>query len=120
MDWRKTAAQLKIDEGFRGKAYLDSVGVLTIGYGRNLEAIPLSPDEAEYLFANDLRRAHEYCLKIPVFQYLNDVRQEVLVNMMYNMGPGTLGTFKNFLAALAERSINVIIIRIKRNPNSAS
>ncbi len=101
MNWTKEAERIKLDEGYRGRVYADTVGIKTIGYGRNLEGVGVSKDEAEVLFHNDLRRAFNACKRlIPVFPYLDDDRQGVLVNMAYNLGGASLGTFKDFLAAL--------------------
>ena len=104
MNWLRTAEQIKLDEGCELKMYPDSVGIQTIGYGRNLEANGITKEESEYLFATDLRRAY-FCARrlFPVFEYLDDARQGVLVNMAFNMGYGTLSTFKNFRAALEKR-----------------
>ncbi len=101
MNWSKEAEQIKSDEGFETRAYADTVGVLTIGYGRNLQAVGVSREEAEVLLGNDLRRAFQGCRRlIPRFPYLDDDRQGVLLNMCFNLGSASLGTFKNFLAAL--------------------
>ena len=40
---------LKRDEGFRSHPYRDTVGKLTIGYGRNLDDVGISEREAEQL-----------------------------------------------------------------------
>lgn len=93
-------AALKNDEGFRGRPYKDTVGKTSLGYGRNLDANPLTPDEADYLFQNDLKRAAQGLDNaLPWWRTLNDVRQGVLLNMTFNMGiQGVLG-FRNMLAA---------------------
>ena len=89
------------DEGFRGVVYEDTEGVPTIGYGRNLRSVGVSPDEAEFLFENDLRAAYNAARKlIPAFPYLDDERQGVLVNMMFNLGAARLATFRKMLAAI--------------------
>lgn len=104
MNWKDTAKQIEADEGIRFHAYRDTEGVITIGVGRNLESVGISEDEARYMFQNDLRRAHGECQRrIPIFPYLDDDRQGVLVNMMFNLGPSRLATFKKFLAALDKR-----------------
>jgi lysozyme len=46
-------------EGIRNKPYEDSVGVLTIGVGRNLDDVGLSHDEIYYLLKNDIRRCEK-------------------------------------------------------------
>ena len=44
-------------EGLRLFPYADTVGKLTIGFGRNLTDIGISRDEADALLTNDLDRA---------------------------------------------------------------
>lgn len=94
-------SRLSIDEGNKAKPYTDTVGKLTIGVGRNLTDRGLSPDEVNYLLANDIVIATSDAKKlVPVFDSLDDVRQEVLVNMSFNLGIDRLRGFKRFLAAV--------------------
>lgn len=83
--------------------YKDSVGKLTLGYGRNLDDNGISETEARYLLATDIqlviKQLHD---KFPWFGALDDVRQEVLLNMAFNMGIKTLLEFKNTLKCVAE------------------
>ena len=46
-------------EGLRLKPYKDSVGKLTIGYGRNLDDVGISQEEAEILFSADVAQARK-------------------------------------------------------------
>ena len=43
-------------EGYQKKAYEDSVGVVSIGVGRNLDDLGLSDEEIMYLLNNDIIR----------------------------------------------------------------
>lgn len=90
------------DEGLKLKPYRDSVGVLTIGVGRNLESVGLSLSEVYYLLDNDLDHALRDCAErfTPWFQTLDPVRQGVLVQMAFNLGIGGLMQFRNTLAAV--------------------
>ena len=91
-------------EGLRLKPYLDTVGKLTIGYGRNLDDVGISKLEAEVLLDHDIASAEIECRKTFVwFPDLNDARQRVLVDMAFNMGLTKLLTFRRMLAAVAER-----------------
>jgi len=86
---------LKAEEGLRLTVYDDSVGVPTIGHGRNLQDPGISEAEADLLFENDLAGAIARASKLFVgFAELSDVRQEVLVNMAFNLG-GRLARFTN-------------------------
>jgi lysozyme len=93
--------QLKRDEGLRLTPYRDTVGKLTVGYGRNLDAEGISPDEAEYMLHNDLI-AHTQALEkaLPWVTTLPPVIHDVLVNMAFNMGVPGLLEFKQTLAKI--------------------
>jgi lysozyme len=93
--------QLIRQEGLRRKPYKDSVGKLTIGIGRNLDDVGLSNDECMYLLSNDIQRAYNALIEaLPWVKDLDEVRQEVLANMCFNMGIGSLVGFKNTLAMI--------------------
>lgn len=85
--------QIKRDEGLRLSPYKDSVGKLTIGYGRCLDTRGITKDEAEYMLANDLHSVQiELTARLPWITDLNEARQAVLFSMAFNMGiPGLLG-----------------------------
>lgn len=93
--------QIKRDENLRLKPYPDSVGKLTVGYGRNLEDDGISVQEAEYLLKDDLATAisnvNQY---IPWSRALDEVRFGVLVNMTFNMGIEKVLGFKNTLVSV--------------------
>lgn len=94
--------QLRQQEGLRLKPYRDPLGVLTIGYGRNLDAVGISKEEAEILFQNDVDAAYQDCKRtFPWFQDLDDVRQDVIINMVFNMGLNKVLGFKRMLTAMA-------------------
>jgi lysozyme len=90
--------QIKRDEGLRLTPYKDSVGVLTIGYGTNLDE-GIDRGEAEYLLANRLNNKKLELLRaLPWVADLDEPRQAVLFNMAYNLGVPGLLKFKNTLA----------------------
>lgn len=97
-------ADLRRDEGFKRSAYQDTLGIWTIGVGRMIDARHnggISPEESDFLLANDLKR-FEAGLdeKLPWWRTLSDERQDVLLNMAFNMGVDGLLTFKNTLAMI--------------------
>lgn len=101
MNLKRLQSQLSIDEGNKSSPYTDTVGKLTIGVGRNLTDRGLSADEVNYLLSNDIHIATQDAKKlVPGFDKLDDVRQEVLVNMAFNLGIARLSGFKKFLAAV--------------------
>ncbi len=91
---------LKRDEGWRNGPYKDSLGVLTIGVGRNLQAHGLSDDEVTLLLDNDITMTERDLDKhIPWWREMSKERQRVLLNMCFNMGWTGLSGFHKFLAA---------------------
>ena len=90
--------QLKRDEGLRLKPYRDSVGKLTLGYGRNLDDEGITQAEAEYLLNNDVIDAASHLHSfLPWTDSLDEVRRGVLINMAFNMGIYSLLKFKSTL-----------------------
>lgn len=102
--------QLYADEDVRYFPYDDATGQpfkqgqtlrgkLTVGVGRNLTDRPLTADEVNYLLDNDVNIATiELDRALPWWRQLSDARQEVLLNMSFNLGIAKLLTFKNTLA----------------------
>ena len=101
IDGERLIQQLTIDEGLRLRPYNCSSGKLTIGIGRNIEDIGITEEEAKYLLSNDLTRTYlELKANFDWFDYLNSYRQEVLMNMCFNLGISRLKTFRLMLAAV--------------------
>lgn len=93
--------QLIRDEGSRRFAYVDTVGKITVGVGRNLSDVGLSSDEIAYLLANDVAKVKDQLQQFDWYQGLDDVRQGAIQNMAFNMGIGGLLHFPHMLSALA-------------------
>lgn len=97
--------QLKRDEGLRLTPYKDSVGKLTIGYGRNLDDVGISTEEANVLLLNDIERAtNDLSKHLPWIASMDPARQGVLLNMAFNMGIAGLLGFRKFLAYVQDMS----------------
>ena len=95
---------LKRHEGFRAKPYTDTVGKLSIGYGRNLSDVGVSEEEALFLLLNDVTTAeHELYKSYKWTVLLDEPRRDVLINMMFNLGATKFGEFTRMLAALEAR-----------------
>lgn len=93
-------SQLRYDEGFSGTAYRDTAGILTVGYGRNLDIRGITRDEAEFLLENDATRvAAEVEERIPWVYQMDGVRKLVILNMAFNLGIGGLLKFQKMLSA---------------------
>ena len=100
----KGIEQIKRHEGLVLHAYEDSLGYLTIGYGRLIDRAKhggISEAEAEYLLQNDvsivLSALHR---NIIFFDSLCVPRQAVLVNMAFQMGIAGLLKFKKTLTLI--------------------
>lgn len=104
MNRERLEKQLRRQESYRKHPYRDSEGVLTVAYGRNLDANGVSRLEARLMLRNDIETAQEECItRFNFFKDLNGTRQEVLVNMMYNLGWPRLKRFVKMIAALEEK-----------------
>lgn len=92
---------IKRQEGVRLRAYKDTRGVMTIGFGRNLE-VGISLAEAEYLLANDLERAERDAAAVvgPIFHGLAPARKRALECMAFQMGRAGLATFHMMIDAV--------------------
>lgn len=99
----KLSDQLRIHEGVRKHVYLCSAGYETIGVGRNIadSGLGLSDDEIDYLLENDIKRCRKELETYSWFSDLDEVRQDALINMCFNLGLSRLANFKNALSSMA-------------------
>ena len=95
--------RIRLHEGKRNRPYQDSLGVWTVGIGRNLQSVPFSDDEIDLMFENDLRRAVDGAETFGVYHSLDEVRRGVLIEMVFQMGVLGVSKFRKFLSA-AQRS----------------
>ncbi len=106
--------QLKIDEGVVYEVYLDHLGYPTCGvghlilesdyeHGKEVGTV-ISVERAYELFQNDLQTAIGECQVLygADWQEFPESVQEILVNMLFNMGRPRLSQFKKMNAALVE------------------
>jgi lysozyme len=94
---------LRRHEGVKNTLYKCTSDKWTIGVGRNLEDVGLSEEEIDFLLLNDIVRTKELMDDyIPWHSDLDEVRQEALINFVFNVGIGTTMKFKNAMAALEE------------------
>lgn len=100
MNKTKLAEQLKKHEGLKLKPYTDTVGKLTLGVGRNLIDKGITEQEALFMLNNDVDYFYsKLCQRINWMKTLDDARQNVLVNMAFNLGIAGLMSFKKMLLA---------------------
>jgi lysozyme len=95
------SSRLKREEGFRQFPYQDSLGILTIGYGRNLVSRGISEEEASFLLSKDVKMCEKQLDgALPWTRTLDEARRAVLVDMCFNIGLKSLLGFKNTLEAI--------------------
>lgn len=99
-------------EGFSEKVYQDSIGVPTIGYGKNLS---LSKEDLEYYKYTPISKKQAYRHLVQVLQQnenilnryywynnLSRIRKAVVLDLSYNLGMSGLFSFKRFIRSLEE------------------
>ncbi len=104
MNFERLVAALERDEGFRGQAYRDTEGVLTIGHGLNIDPEHgggITEQESRLLLRSRAYRYFEELKRhVPNLEGRSAPVQEALANMHYNMGINRLLGFKKMLAAV--------------------
>jgi len=115
MNREEVFEQLKIDEGVVYEVYKDHLGYPTFGVGHLvLESDPeyglevgsvVSEERVKECFERDLDIAIEECNQLYEDGRFGDLPsevQQILVNMMFNMGRTRLSKFKKMHAAILE------------------
>lgn len=103
---------LKKSENYEKFAYKDSEGILTIGYGTNIED-GLEEFEAEALLVAYIKYLErELPTKVSGWEFLNSARRDVLVSMAYNLGIPRFLKFERMLGAIAIQNYKAAAIEI--------
>jgi lysozyme len=115
LDREAVFEQLKVDEGVVYEVYKDHLGYPTFGVGHlvldsdpefGLEVgSPITEERVKECFEHDLDLAISECEHLyedGIFEALEDEVQQILVNMMFNMGRTRLSKFKKMHAAILE------------------
>ena len=111
MNIEQVQKQLEIDEGVVYEIYTDHLGYPTFGIGHLITkndpefeepvGTPVSKERVDSVFAIDIKIAEdECCVLYPFWEELPEEVQEILVNMMFNLGRPRLTKFKKMNAAL--------------------
>lgn len=97
--------QLRLHEGVEKCVYIDTVGKRTVGVGRNLDDVGLDEDEIDLLLMNDIQRraCNELSRVHPAWVLLSEPRQDVLIDMMFNLGAPTLQMFEQMWQAIRDQ-----------------
>jgi len=117
MDIDKLREQLKIDEGCVYELYNDHLGYATFGighlvlesdpeYGADI-GTPVSDDRVIEAFEQDVQTVLSDCaILYPDFDELPEEAQQVIANMMFNMGRPRLSKFKGMKRGVDSRDWN--------------
>ena len=111
MNIEQVQKQLEIDEGVVYEIYTDHLGYPTFGIGHLITkndpefeepvGTPVSKERVDSVFAIDIKIAEdECCVLYPFWEELPEEVQEILVNMMFNLGRPRLTKFKKMNASL--------------------
>ena len=117
MDIEKLREQLKIDEGCVYEIYNDHLGYATFGIGHlvlesdpeNGQEIgtPVSADRIIEAFEQDVKTVLSDCaILYSDFDELPEEAQQVIANMMFNLGRPRLSAFKGMKAGVDARDWN--------------
>ena len=117
MDIEKLREQLEIDEGVVHEIYLDHLGYPTFGIGHLVREsdpehgadVGTAVDETRCIeaFNKDVETVIADCLILyPDFDDLPEEVQQIVANMMFNMGRPRLSKFKGMKAGVDDRDWN--------------
>jgi len=89
-------------EGIRNLVYEDSVGILTIGVGHNVEDVPLTPRAIQAILEDDINIATAELDRSWNHwkRDLSPARQNVLIEMVFNLGYPRFSKFEKLIQAI--------------------
>ena len=137
MDIKKLREQLDIHEGIRSKVYTDTTGHRTIGIGFNLERSDapqiIKSIGADYskvlsgkqtLTAKQIHKLLDYDINqlesqarnlVSNYDSLNDVRQRVVLDMIFNLGVHGFRKFKATRGAIESKQYGLAARRMRNS-----
>ena len=106
---------LKVDEGCVNSIYLDHLNLPTLGIGHHINewdeeygkpvGTPVSEERVNELFDKDIEITIDECEQLfGNFQELPEEVQQILANMMFNLGRPRLSKFRKLCKAVAEKN----------------
>jgi lysozyme len=118
---KETLGLIKEFEGFRAKAYKDTVGVWTIGYGTTAAAgvgidprpgMEITEAEAEWYLQKAVAKFADR-IEPKIKRGINDNQFGAFVSLAYNIGPGAFlksSALRHFNAGDTDRAANAILL----------
>lgn len=104
---RKKLYEGEVKRAGRHIVYRDTKDKATIGWGRNIDDKGITDEEAMNLLLNDIQDAKEDCLKLfKNYNELDEIRQEVLLDMAFNLGYTRLSKFEQTIKAVEAFDFN--------------
>jgi lysozyme len=103
MQIKRLLKSIKFEEGYRAMPYQDTKGIWTIDYGfTSVNGVKVTKFTPMLSYADSLNNLYEHIFKalniamryVSNFCELSDIRQEVLINMAYQMGTRLLNFTK--------------------------
>lgn len=115
MNIEQLREELKRDEGCVNSIYLDHLNLPTTGIGHLINewdeeygkpvGTPVSEERVNELFEKDVQVTIEECEQLfGNFQELPEEVQQILANMMFNLGRPRLSKFRKLCKAVAEKN----------------
>jgi lysozyme len=107
----KLKASIAKHEGCNLRSYLDTVGIWTVGYGRNINNEPdaatkvISQVQADAWLDEDIRIAMNGAVAMSCYQFLDtDARQNAFIEMVFNMGVPRVSKFTGMIAGIKAKN----------------
>jgi lysozyme len=97
MDKFRLVKTLIQHEGLVLRPYQDQEGFLTIGVGHNLDANGISEKVAMFMLDEDIDEHVQALRHFAWFENLSDVRQEVIINLHFNIGHKSFLQFRKMI-----------------------
>jgi lysozyme len=118
MDLQVLREQLEIDEGVKYEVYKDHLGYPTFGIGHLIlesdpeygedDGTPVSESRVIEAFEQDCENVLRDCaILYPDFDELPEEAQQIIANMMFNMGRPRLSKFKGMKRGVDARDWNM-------------
>ncbi len=113
MDRKRLIQTLIRHESLELKPYRCPEGKLTIGVGHNLDANGITEVEAVFILNNDIENCEEQLRKFSWFEKLSDTRQEIILNLHFNIGHSSFLTFRRMIWNLEKENFNLAAEEMK-------